>query len=272
MEIDTNSINRAFSKQSVNYDAEDGKNLILQDMRNQVYDHVSKYLKPNSKILELNAGTGIDALHFVQEGHIVHATDVSDGMIHAIENKINRHHHQAKFTCQQLSFVNLEKLAGRKFDYIFSNFGGLNCIDDLSKVGRHLPGLLNNGAFVTWVIMPPVSAWELLWVLKGRPKAAFRRINKSGILAHLEGEYVRTFYHSLSDVSNALGPAFHQISAEGLCALSPPPSRADFPIRHKALYKNLRKIDSMVRHKFPFNRWGDHLIVTFRYLTPDPSP
>jgi len=58
------AVDRAFSKQSLHYDEEDRTNHILIDMREQVYAHVNNYLKPGSSILELNAGTGIDAVHF----------------------------------------------------------------------------------------------------------------------------------------------------------------------------------------------------------------
>ncbi|MFM9840622.1 MAG: methyltransferase domain-containing protein [Cyclobacteriaceae bacterium] len=259
------SVNRAFSKQSINYDADDKENRVLQDMRQQVYDHVSVFIKKESKILELNAGTGIDALYFVQKGHTVHATDLSDGMIAQIKNKIASHSLENKFTCQQLSYDQLNQLKGNKFDYVFSNFGGLNCIDDLSKITTHLPDIMNQGGYVTWVIMPPICLWEFLWIFKGHGKQAFRRFLKNGVMAHLEGEYFKTYYFSLSQIKEAFGAKFKFIKSEGLCALSPPPSKSDFPLKHPILYRSLRKLDSVVKKSFPFNRWGDHIIVTFQF-------
>lgn len=260
-----NAVNHAFSKRSLAYDSDDKVNPVLQDMRQQVYRHVSVFLKKESKILELNSGTGIDAIHFVQQGHHVHATDLSDGMIAQIEKKIVDHHLRDRFTSQQLSYDQLQQLEGRKFDYLFSNFGGLNCIDDLSKVTMSLPAILNSGGFVTWVIMPPICLWELLWVFKGHGKQAFRRLHKNGVMAHLEGEYFKTYYHSLSQIKEAFGHQFKFIKAEGLCALSPPPSRGDFPVKHPRLYQSFRTIDSLLRTSFPFNRWADHIIVTFQF-------
>lgn len=260
-----NTVNRAFSKQSFAYDSDDKINQVLQDMRQQVYCHVSTFMKQPSEVLELNSGTGIDALHFVQEGHRVHATDLSDGMIAQIQKKILDHRLQDRLTYQQLSYDQLQRLKGQKFDYIFSNFGGLNCIDDLSKVTMNLPSILNPNGFVTWVIMPPICLWELMWVFKGHGKQAFRRLHKNGVMAHLEGEYFMTYYHSLSQIKEAFGSQFKFIKSEGLCALSPPPARGDFPLRHPRLYHSLQKIDSLVRMNFPFNRCADHIIVTFQF-------
>lgn len=260
-----NAVNRAFSKQSLVYDSDDKVNQVLQDMRQQVYKHVSSFMKESSEVLELNSGTGIDAFHFVQQGHRVHATDLSDGMIAQIQKKIIDHELQDRLTCQQLSYEQLQYLTGQKFDYIFSNFGGLNCIDDLSKVTMNLPAILNPGSFITWVIMPPICLWELMWILKGNGKQAFRRLHKNGVMAHLEGEYFRTYYHSTSEIKEAFGPQFKFVRSEGLCSLSPPPSRGDFPVKHPKLYQSLRALDSLSRKRFPFNRWADHIIVTFQY-------
>lgn len=267
------AVNRAFSKQSVNYDLDDQQNIVLQDMRAQVYQHVLKFLKPQSQILELNAGTGIDALYFARQGHHVHATDLSDGMIEQIEKKIKNYSLQNQLTCQQLSYDRLDelKLQGKKIDYVFSNFGGLNCLDDLTKITKHLPSVLNPGAHVTWVIMPPVCAWELLLILKGNFKQAVRRFTRNGVMAHLEGEYFKTYYYSLSTIKNAFKGNFKFIASEGLCALSPPPSRGDFPLKHPGLYKLLRRLDLAVRNHSPFNRWADHIVVTFKYVDDNKS-
>jgi len=258
------AVNRAFTKQSVIYDRDDRQNQVLQDMRQQVYDHVKIFLKPGDAVLELNAGTGIDATTFARQGYSVLATDVSDGMVLQIREKIQTNNYNGRFTCQQLSYEDLDQLAGKKFDYIFSNFGGLNCVDDLNKVTMHLPEILNPGAHVTFVIMPPVCLWEWLWLFTGNGKHAFRRFKKNGTTSHLEGEYFKTYYYSLPQIKKAFGKNFSLLKTEGLAVLSPPPSRGDFPVKHPRFYKFMRRLDGMLRRVFPFNRWGDHIIVTFR--------
>lgn len=260
------AVNRAFSKQSIHYDATDTANPVLADLRKQVHDHVAAFLPPRSTILELNAGTGIDAAYFAAGGHTVLATDLADGMIAQIQKKITDHDFHGRLTCCQLSYDQLHRLEGKKFNYVFSNFGGLNCIDDLSRVGRHLPPLLTLGAYLTWVIMPPVCPWELAGFLTGHGAKAFRRFQHQGTLSYLEGEYFKTYYHSCRTVRRALGPSFRLVKAEGLAALSPPPHRDDLPKRNKRLYSSLRYVDNLVRHSFPFNRWADHTVLTFRYV------
>jgi ubiquinone/menaquinone biosynthesis C-methylase UbiE len=170
-------VNKAFSNQSIHYDDDDIANPILQAWRQQVYDHVNQFIKPSRYILELNSGTGIDALHFVNQGHRVHCVELSDGMVREINSKIHQHNLETTLSVQQLSYEKLDEVKG-KFDYVFSNFGGLNCSSDLKKVTKHLQPLLNPGATITWVVMPPICLWEISWMLKGNFKDAFRRFHK----------------------------------------------------------------------------------------------
>jgi len=246
---DNGSVNKAFSAQSTHYDTDDRSNPVIADLRKQVYEHVARYIKPASRILELNAGTGIDAEHFVSQGHSILATDLSDGMIRELDKK--------KLEARQMSYESIDQL-NEKFDFVFSNFGGLNCIDDLGKVAKHVAGLLKPNGYVTWVVMPKICPWEIASVLKFN-KNAFRRLKKDGVMAHIDGEYFRTWYFSLNDIRKAFGDEFEFVCSEGLAALSPPPHKTNF-----FAYSLSRKIDRAVNRSFPFNRWADHIIVTFR--------
>jgi len=258
-------VNRAFTRQSLHYDEDDKKNLILADMRRQVREHVESFLKPDDRILELNAGTGLDAVYFAGKGHRVHATDLSDGMIEVIKRKVNDLQLYSRLTYQQCSYDQLDELNLGRFDYLFSNFGGLNCIRDLDNVTCNFSSILKKNGYATIVVMPMVSLWELLSVFKGNTRA-FRRFNKNGTISHLEGEYFITYYHTLSTIVKAFGPDFQLMKVEGLSALIPPPHKAAFPQQRPGLYRFLKKLDKKVRGHFPFNRWADHIITTFQFV------
>jgi ubiquinone/menaquinone biosynthesis C-methylase UbiE len=258
------TVNRAFSKQAAHYDELDFINPVLRRWRQQVYDHVNRHIPPGSKILELNAGTGTDALYFVHHGHTVHATDLSDGMIEKIKQKIDRYQLHHRLTCLPCAFEHLDRITERGFDYIFSNFGGLNCVDDLTQVTHHFRALLKPGGFVTLVIMPPVSLWEWLWIFKGHGRKAFRRFEKTGADAQVEGEYFKAWYHSASTIKKAMGNAFALIDQEGLGIFTPPPSKPDFEKKFPRIHKVMTWLEAGLRHRFPLHNWGDHIIITFQ--------
>ena len=62
----------AFSQQAAVFDAIEAPNAILHWMRGRVRRHVLDLLPPGSHLLELNAGTGLDAAFFAGQGHRVH--------------------------------------------------------------------------------------------------------------------------------------------------------------------------------------------------------
>ena len=262
-ESDTARIDRAFSTQASHYDADDKDNAVLQDWRHRVYDHVERFLSPAATILELNAGTGIDACHFARSGHHILATDLSLGMIAEMSAKVAAHN-LTNVDVLPLAFEDLATLPAQQFDYIFSNFGGLNCIKDLTLVARYIPNLLKPDGYLTWVIMPPFSPWELLSALKGRVKS-FRRLAKNGALAHVEGEYFQTYYHSMSAISRSLGSSFQLVRVESLGVVTPPPSSVRLVNKFPGVFSVLYFIERKISATFPFNRWGDHIIVTFQY-------
>ena len=256
-------VNRAFSSQSSHYDADDQANLILAAMRKQVYKVIDRYLPPNSNILEINSGTGIDATYLTARGHTVLATDLSDGMIQQLRKKALAN---PLLKVEQLNYQELDKLhVTEQFDLLFSNFGGLNCISDLSKVTEKAANILRPGAFVIWVIMPEICPWELAQVFKLRPKSAFRRLKSGGTKSHLEGHYFTTYYHSLDKIRAAFNHNYKFIESESLGLLLPQPHQAWIVKKFPRAFSLLARADEVLRNKYPFNRWGDHIIVTFQY-------
>jgi ubiquinone/menaquinone biosynthesis C-methylase UbiE len=156
---------RAFSQQALVFDAYDAGNTIIAYKRKRVRDHVLRYLAPDSRILELNAGTGEDAIWFALQGHHVHATDIAAGMQEALGAKVARQGLTDKITRELCSFTALSSLQQRgPYDLIFSNFAGLNCTDELAAVLRSLAPLVKPGGQVSLVILPKFSLWESLLV------------------------------------------------------------------------------------------------------------
>lgn len=252
----------AFSAQSVIFDAIDRENAIIQWMRQKVYNHVDQLLTKPSHILELNAGTGIDALHFASQGHTVHATELAEGMVSELTRKTS---HESNITVQQCDFTQLDNVQVGPFDLVFSNFGGLNCIPDLKAVTQHLQPLLKPGAFVTWVLIPRFCPWEVAHALKGNFKLAFRRFKKGGSQAHVEGKYFQCYYFSASEMLQALGSDFQLYRQEHLALFVPPPYQERFPQRWPGLFRMLQRWDNATKSWPLLRHWGDHIIVTAQY-------
>lgn len=253
------------------YDDYCARNAAVRWARDVIRQQVLAHTASGSAMLELNAGTGEDALFFAQHGRHAHAIDIADGMVVAMAQKSAAA--DASFTTQQLSFTELNCIADPrqavpKYQLVFSNFGGLNCIADLRQVTRHLPPLLVDGAYVVWVVMPPICPWELAQAVRGQFKTAFRRLHPHGTLAHVEGAYFRTHYFTPSQVMHALGPQFRLRGLHGIGVFSPPSFLEGFPQRLPRLFGWLCRCDETLARRWPFNRMGDYIMLTAQFC-PD---
>jgi ubiquinone/menaquinone biosynthesis C-methylase UbiE len=257
-------VSAAFSRKATIYDAfgEDHQNLTR--MRQKVYNHISTLLAPGSYLLELNAGTGLDATEMVRRGYRVHATDISPGMVREIEEKRRREHLDGRLTAQQCSFTDLDQLTNGPFDAIYSNSGGLNCISDLTAVTRHFPALLRPGGLVTCVVMPPICPWELAVMVKDF-RVGTRRLHRHGIVANVEGISFRTWYFTPGDIRQALGSRFRPLRLEGLSVLTPTADNKTFARHHPRLFRALAALDDRLSQRPPFNAWGDFFILTMEF-------
>lgn len=258
----------AFSRKALVYDAFGQDHPNLTRMRARVYRELLAFIQPPARILELNAGTGADAAHLARLGFRVHATDIAPGMVAQIKVKIERGDLADRLTAQLCSFAELD-IEGAPFDCVFSNMGGLNCIDDLGLVARQVPRLLRAGGLVTWVIMPPHCLWDFAALLKGDWRTARRRLAKKGVRANIEGIEVLTYYHSPDQVIRAFDTRFRVERIQGLSVLAPPADRKQFAIRFPRFYQFLVGLDERLAGRMPFRAWGDFFILTLRYLPGD---
>ena len=257
-------VNAAFSKQSIVFDDLEKGNLIIQWMRKRVRQHALSLWEPGEHILELNAGTGLDAIFFAQKGFYVHATDNAEGMISQLKSKVTELKLDDKVTVEKCSFLELDKLQQKEFDHIFSNFGGLNCTDRLADVIVSFNGLLKPGGTATLVIMPPVCPWELLLALKGNFKVAFRRLKKGGAPSNVEGISFNSYYYSPAKVFQMFGKNYKALAIEGLCSVVPPPYLEKFPNRYPTVFKGLTLLESSIADVWPFTAWADHFIISMQ--------
>ena len=255
----------AFSRKSLEYDEFGTDHPNLTRMRGRVYAHLDAFLPPGARILELNAGTGTDAVYLARRGHRVLATDIAPGMLAVAKQKARDLGLEDRVAVQDCSFTDLDRLGGGPFDAVFSNFGGLNCLDDLQLVTRHLPRLLVPGGLVTWVVMPPVCPWEWLALLKGKPGVAFRRLRRGGVMAHVSGVRFRAHYFWPSQVTRALGPAFETLRLEGLSLFAPTADLKGVVQRHPRLYRALVWLDDRLTGLPLFRSCGDFFILSVRY-------
>lgn len=255
-------VDEAFSMQSSIFDAIDYENNLVQLIRSNIRQHVTQYILPQQTMLELNCGTGLDAVYFVERGLKVHATDNAQGMLKQLEAKVSTQNLQNELTFQRCSFNELHLLEKKKYHHVFSNFGGLNCAEDLKKVIQSLDDFMVVGSMVHLVIMPRYCIWELLFALKGNFKLAFRRLKRGGAISKVEGIEFKTYYYSPKYVKKAFGNNYKTISLKAMGCFIPPTYMFEMETKRPNLFQKLIRWDAKLAHKWPFYNLGDHYIIS----------
>ena len=132
--------------------------------RRAVWNEMDREFREGQSILEINCGTGIDALHLASRGVRVDACDSAPGMIARAQQRADLHSGLVPVRFRCLPIEETEKLTPDKpYDGVLSNFSGLNCVAELQPLVRNLTKLIRPGGRVVLCVFGTFCLWEVLW-------------------------------------------------------------------------------------------------------------
>lgn len=254
----------AFDSLAAKYDDLFTRSMIGRAQRGAVWDVLIRAFEPGSHILEINCGTGEDALFLAQHDVSVVACDASEQMVQTAQQRKQTEDPDAPIEFLVLPTEQLSELdGGDLFDGAFSNFSGLNCVADLHLTAHQLAGLVTTGAPVFICLSTRFCLSEMAWfVLHGQFRKAFRR--SSGIATVKVGEYnVKVHYPTLRAVKEMFSPYFRLRSCTGIGVAVPPSYLEPIARRYPGLLGRLRLIDKMICRLPWFRTIGDHMLIHF---------
>jgi SAM-dependent methyltransferase len=188
-----------FDSAAQNYDDAFTNTEIGKLQRARVWNYLNSILPNNSiNILELNCGTGEDAIWFAEKGHKVLATDISEKMVEIARLKSEQLNLSDKIFVERLDINEIDKASfPNRFDLVFSNFGGLNCLseNELTVLSQRLKDLLaTTGRFIA-VAMPDFCMIESIYFLsKFNFKEVFRRRKMQCV--NVNDSLIKTYYYN----------------------------------------------------------------------------
>jgi ubiquinone/menaquinone biosynthesis C-methylase UbiE len=217
--------------------------------REAVWRFIEPLFSTGSRILDIGCGTGDDALAF--QARQVHVTgiDASPEMVRiARERGIDASVRRAE---------DLSDLRG-SFDGILSNFGALNCVQDLESLREPLARLMRPDGWLAICLMGRVCVWESIWYLLRGDLARATRRWKGEASSSLAS---RVFYPTVANVRHALAPDFTLYSWHGIGLAVPPSYVTGFSA---AAIRRLANLDRRLA-PLPFLRaCSDHRLLLFR--------
>jgi ubiquinone/menaquinone biosynthesis C-methylase UbiE len=249
------------------YDSVFTRSAIGQLQRKRVWRYIEKIIPDLNgfEMLELNCGTGEDAMMFGERGFNIVATDVSQEMLKVTQKKAEQFSLQSKISSHYLDLDSFnETLFDKKFDLVFSNFGGLNCInpESFKKLLDTIPSILNPGGRFIGVIMPKFCAWETLFFLfRLQFRKAFRRLTSKEVSTDLQGIKLKTWYYHPSQIKNWSKSKFRLVSIRPIGVALPPSYLENFFAVKKRWLIRLNKVEKKFGKISLFSGMSDHFVI-----------
>lgn len=254
---------QVFDTYAPTYDMHFTNSLIGKAQRQQVYRHAlgNAYFFQKT-VLEVNCGTGEDALWLSKQGAQVLATDVSEKMLHVakVKNK------DVGVIFKQLPAQEIVKLSPEKYQNIFSNFGGLNCLNPI-EIEQFRDGcvkLQNPEDRLVFVIMGRKCVWEKFvyrYLMKDHTKER-RRLANDGVKTIIDDNLFDTYYYSPNEIRQLFMKDYNHIATKPIGFFVPPSYLEPYFIKRKVLLKLLNILDWLFPFSFLSN-YADHYIIIF---------
>jgi ubiquinone/menaquinone biosynthesis C-methylase UbiE len=249
------------------YNSMFSRSAIGQLQRKKVWGYVENII-PQLKgfeMLELNQGTGEDAALFGEQGFNMIATDIGAEMMKVTAKKSNQFSMQHTISSHYVDLDTFnETLFDKKFDLVFSNFGGINAInpESVKKLLAKLPHILKPGGRFIGVVMPKFCAWEtIFFLLRLQMKKAFRRFTSKEVITTEQGGDLRTWFYTPRQITKWSKEKFNLVRCSPVGVALPPVYLERFFKLRKKWLLNLNDLEKKFGQSSLFSGMSDNFIV-----------
>jgi ubiquinone/menaquinone biosynthesis C-methylase UbiE len=252
----------AFDRIAKDYDQIFTDSLIGRAQRDAVWKVLTRTFRANEKVLELNCGTGEDAIFLAAKGVSVLALDASPQMITRAEQRLQQNSSQTPVVFCELPTERIGELHPEtQFDGAFSNFSGLNCIADLDAVASSLAGLVKQAGRLVLCFSTRFCLIEILYYLAaGQWRKALRRCKGSTDVT-IDGALFTVYYPTLRKIRQSFAPDFRLDSCTGIGVTVPPSYLEAWARQHPRLFLLLRRLEERLAALPILRSTGDHVLL-----------
>ena len=259
----------AFDHVAAGYDDRFSNQPIARLLRGKVHWRLNDLLSRNCSVLEIGCGTGEDVKHFASLGHDVMATDPSENMLNIVRQKVRDMQGNGPIKTDIWDAdlpMPAEILENGPYDVVFSNFGAINCVSDLSHLKSQIALVARPGGACALVLM---NRWCMLEVVLNllalKPQNILRRFRRHGIANLEDGSTLNIFYPSVAKIKRAFAPDFKIESYTPIGVFFPPSELYCAFQKRPWLFRTARFLDRTLGNIWPFSRTADHFMIVLRH-------
>ena len=257
----------AFDRVAQNYDDVFTRSARGRTQRSAVWEVLAKFFHIGDRILEINCGTGEDAVFLSRRGTYILACDASQHMVKVARNRILLESLDDQVRVELVPTEYLDTFPQLpQFDGVFSNFSGLNCVGDLETTAKHLSALVKPGSPMIFCLSTRFCLFEILWFLThGEFRKAFRRTSGRAV-ARLEGFQFQVQYPTLRKLRDIFSLDFKLRFYRGVGIFVPPSYVEHWACMHPRAFRMLEFLDRLTCDLPWFRVVGDHVLVCFERM------
>jgi SAM-dependent methyltransferase len=239
---------------------EDG-NPLLERMRRAVWRVLERELPPGGRLLDLGCGPGTDAVHLAARGHQVVAVDWSSQMVALARDRASAAGLADRVTAFHIGIH--DELPVGPFDGIYSNFGPLNCVPDLTALAGACAARLRPGGKLIVCVMGRHVPWEKIHNrLRGTGQRTSLRRTRGAVPVPVGSHTAWTAYYTPGELFRFFAAHFRLQAYRGLGLFLPPPYLAGGYRRWPVLGAVLGLLDDALGGLPLLRDAGDHFLMT----------
>jgi ubiquinone/menaquinone biosynthesis C-methylase UbiE len=256
----------SFDNYAAEYDSHFTNSLIGKAQRKVVHNYLAHIANKNHSVLELNCGTGEDAIIISSLFDQVLCTDISSEMIKICKEKTL---HLKNCKTMNLSIQEIDKNVNDRFDLIFSNFGGLNCLSDkeLKSFSDSCFHLSKNEGNLVFVIMGRKCLWEKFFFrMRKEIEKSKRRSLPNGVETNIKGSVFNTYYYSPNEIQELFKKHYTLKKIRPVGFFVPPSYLEPLMLKHRFLFSLFVMLDKLTS-RIPFlSDYADHYIIHLKKI------
>ena len=244
------------------YDRDFTDTVVGKTRREAVWRELDRLFVSGQLVLELNCGTGIDALHLAKTEVKVFACDISPRMVELARERVASAGLVKAVDFRVLATEEIAELDSEApFDGAFSNFSGLNCVHDLAAVADDLAGLVRPYARILLCMIGRFVPWEIVWFgMHGDFRRAVQRLGR-GTSRIVEGGVLKVQYPSVSEIAGAFARRFDLRRWTGVGIAVPPSYMEHWARRFPRIISAMAAVDDLVSGLPVFRNMADCVLL-----------
>lgn len=249
-----------FDNYASDYDIHFSDTLIGKAQRLCVHNYIKSFNLKDKVGLELNCGTGTDAVFLAAQCQEIVCTDISGAMVEITKTKTATLNNVSVI---QSSIQEVQNTNSKRFNFVFSNFGGLNCLtkEELIILSDKSFSFTHLDSDLFFVIMSKKCLWERVYfTCKGSLKKASRRKQTNNMVTE-KGDKFPVYYYSPGEITAMFSSNYKTVSCLPVGLFVPPSYLNPFFNKRPFLFSVLLKLDDVFSKTSWLSDYADHYII-----------